>query len=200
MKITKRQLSKLILEFLDADRRGIDIGIGEPPEPPEDDPGDGRPERPYNKWLKAYRAMQSKLIPGLIQFWAEEPSGNMEQGIVDALYGPEMQIVIRGPFEDDPNDELPDIFFEILTDNTFDVALHKNKDKDRSQMISNFVSMMLAINPESSSSAFKFDDFLEWVSGEFDGSEEKISLFADVISAMMNKNPMWNRLFLGEEI
>ena len=67
-------------------------------------------------------------------------------------------------------------------------------------MISNFVSMMLAINPESSSSAFIFDDFLEWVSGEFDGSEEKISLFADVISAMMNKNPMWNRLFLGEEI
>lgn len=199
MKITRRQLSKLILEFLDDDRRGIDIGIGEPPEPPEDDPGDSRPDPPYNKWLKAYRVMQSKLIPGLVQFWAEEPSENMEQGIVDALYGPEMQIVIRGPFEDDPNDELPDIFFEILTDNTFYNAMYKNKGKDKIQLINNFVSLMLSINPDSSSSAFKFDDFLEWVSGEFDGSEEKISLFTDVISAMMNKNPMWNRLFLGEK-
>ena len=130
MKITRTQLRRLILEFLD-DKRVIDIGMGEPPEPPEDDPGDGRPDPPHNKWLKAYRAMQRKLIPGLVQFWAEEPSANMEQGIVDALYGPEMQIVIRGPFEDEPNDELPGIFFEILTDETFYSAMYKNKGKDK---------------------------------------------------------------------
>ena len=179
MKVTRKLLRRLIIkEFLDTSH-----GRGQP------------------NYYQAYKMMQKKLIPLLVEYFQTDGS-NYDQLESFVSYDNYLwKIICAGPAptgdEFDSNTELPDMFLSCLIDEpggALMTALYRT-DEDGIPLdvkIKNFVNSMRTQNQITGEVA----DFLEYVSHSWVRFDENVTdKFAKVILGMIGKNLDWPILF-----